>query len=208
MYASELMVDIETMGVEPGCAVLSIGAVVFDPYVVSTPQQLFDDGYYVNIALHGSLREGFFIDPDTEAWWEAQGSEAREALSENAIMPREAIRDFLLYCTNHKQKLSGVWANSPSFDCVILKKTTEMLGMRWPFPFYIWKDVRTLRYLCYPNGERPLFHPDMVAHHALHDAVNQALVVQHGYRELALSCNEHDRGQASRSSYDFLLHLD
>lgn len=61
---SHVMLDLETLGRGPGCVILSIGAVTFNP---------FGEGYKheftCNIEPEISKQLGFTVDPDTVAWW-------------------------------------------------------------------------------------------------------------------------------------------
>jgi len=80
------------------------------------------------------------------------------------------------------------WANSPSFDYVILEQATKSLGMRWPFFFSWYRDTRTLYDVAWPNGpeDRPQTNAG-VHHDARDDAIAQALMVQAAYKEIGLS---------------------
>jgi hypothetical protein len=61
-----VMVDIETLGTEPGCVVLSIGAVAFDK------EMGFVEDFYEVINTVDSFSEGLTYDNDTLAWWKKQ----------------------------------------------------------------------------------------------------------------------------------------
>ena len=67
-----VMVDIETLGREPGCVVVSIGAVEFG-YGIK-------DELDLDVAPTSCQRAGLDIDAETLAWWLTQGEAARSQL--------------------------------------------------------------------------------------------------------------------------------
>ena len=70
---TKVMADIETMGVTPGSAIVSLGAVKFDLTGIQ-------DKFYRRICLKSNLGMGLTIDPDTLSWWMKQSDGARAEL--------------------------------------------------------------------------------------------------------------------------------
>lgn len=160
-----VMLDLETAGVRPGCAVLSVGAMVFAPGR-STERNEF----YVEICHKSSRAHGMEFESATMEWWAQQATE----MPRGTVTLGDAMRAFELWVSNIPSRNGGaaqeVWANSPSFDCVILGEAMRRVGLTFPFHFSTWRDVRTLRAL-FPQlrlGNN---------HNALADATNQAAMV-------------------------------
>lgn len=158
-----IMIDLETLGTKPNSVTLSVGAVVFD-------KEGIHDKYYANIDLGDSLKKGYDVDASTVYWWLKQSAEAGCILSSNLKPVRTVLIDLQFFFKKHTPK--EVWANSPSFDLVMLKNAfnKENLDVLWNF----WdeRDYRT--FLNLTKQER--IHPTVV-HNALEDAIAQATTV-------------------------------
>ena len=156
----KLMIDLETLGTKPNSVILSIGAVAFD-------ENGIHDEFYVNVDLENSMALGFSIDPSTVYWWLKQSSEAGAVLGKNLTIADKAIKEFCSFvCRNEP---SEVWANSPSFDCVMLKSYFNKCDHGEPWAFWIERDYRTFLSLTSASRVYP-----SIAHNALEDAKAQA----------------------------------
>jgi DNA polymerase III epsilon subunit-like protein len=163
-----VMVDIETLGLERGAAILSIGAVRFGP-------GLLGDQYEGHISLSSAQEAGLEIDANTLEWWLDQDEQAREQLTKG-IDIREVLRSFSEWYGDADE----VWANSPSFDCELLEHAFEAVGMEAPWEFYDERDYRTVKTL----PVAPDTDHDGVEHDALDDAKHQAYVAAAALRRL------------------------
>jgi DNA polymerase III epsilon subunit-like protein len=155
-----VMVDIETLGLERGAAILSIGAVRFGPGRLG-------DQYEGYISLSSCQEAGLKIDADTLEWWLDQDEEARKQLTKG-IDIREVLRSFSEWYGDADE----VWANSPSFDCELLEHAFDAVGMEAPWEFYEERDYRTVKSL----SVAPDTDHKGVEHDALDDAKHQAYV--------------------------------
>ena len=153
-----VMVDIETLGRGPGCAILSIGAVRFNTY---GPGRTFDR----SIDLTSCEDAGLTLDAETLEWWLDQDDDAQHVLTGG-----DPLDDVLTDFADWLGDVEEIWANSPAFDCAILAAAYEALGRDVPWEFWQERDVRTLRAL---PGAVDLEH-EGVTHDALDDAVHQA----------------------------------
>jgi hypothetical protein len=163
-----LMVDIETLSTKPNAAILSIGAVGFHPTTVIESPPWF----YIEVDPE-SMGSEFNREPATLDWW------AKQAHQPTGSTPiQEALNNFLNFLSS--KKWCAIWANSPSFDLVILKSAFELCGLVWPLPYYIEHDVRTVNNLLLTKQQK--IKP---THHAIHDCQGQILRVQQGYSLLA-----------------------
>jgi hypothetical protein len=167
-----LMVDLETLSTEINAAILSIGAIVFNP---------LDDGvedcptFYQTIAIESNEREGRHISGSTVVWWLRQSEEARAALVTDTLPLHGALMRFQQWMIQYRP--IHCWANSPSFDCAILKHAFGQHNVHWPFAYWAERDLRTLKDAAYPNGDSPKVTYG-TAHGALDDAIKQAILVQ------------------------------
>ncbi len=66
--ATHAMIDIETLGTEPGSVVLSVGAVKFDPFNNIEP----NNGKHWMLDVDAQTNVGRLVDESTLAWWGKQ----------------------------------------------------------------------------------------------------------------------------------------
>ncbi|ELZ21566.1 endodeoxyribonuclease [Halosimplex carlsbadense 2-9-1] len=162
------MVDIETLGLEPGSAILSLGAVTFS-------ENGLGDEFYRVISLESCQEAGLKIDADTLEWWLSQDDAVTGILTGGDPLD-DVLRAFHSWFPTDAE----VWANSPSFDCEHLETAFSAVGMTEPWQFRDERDVRTLRSLpCAAEVEM-----DGDEHDALDDAKYQARIVSETLRSL------------------------
>lgn len=151
----DLMVDIETLSTRPNAAILSIAAVPFNP----------QSGKYSSEHFYQEIDEScygteFHIDPKTVAWWEGRAAYRPHGTTPPNIV-LEAFSDYLT-----QLRPTYIWANSPSFDLIILKEAFRFYNIVWPHDFWNERDARTIRAL----GNAPKFKP---THNAIQDCLLQ-----------------------------------
>jgi hypothetical protein len=153
-----VMLDIETLGQSPGCAILSVGAVRFN-------QRGLGAEFYRSVSREDCERLGLAVDEDTVAWWQDQPEAAREVLKGG-----DELQDVLRSLSFFYDGASEIWAKSPAFDVAILDEAYSRVGMESPWNFWDTRDVRTIEAL----PVAPEIEEDGVDHHALDDAKQQA----------------------------------
>lgn len=173
---NHVMIDIETMGTNPNAPIASIGAVFFNPKTGELGEQFYCRVDFENDMLNGAVPDG-----GTIKWWLRQSSEARAELicdDADATIIFRAVSDLSDWLTDNADNLKSlkVWANSPSFDLVIMKSKFERLGFDIPWKYWNEQDVRTIKEVGRALGvdARPFTGTQ---HNALHDAINQAALV-------------------------------
>lgn len=196
----DIMLDLETLGTKPGCAVLAIGAKVFDPYgddskaAPSPPNASF----YRNIDLFSSLMLGLTVDPATLDWWRTKDAAAQGALFAGKVLPKEAIRQFNEWIVlngkvySPQEKSLAVWAKSPGFDCHVIEHVADVVGitMEWHDDnrkqgFRYFRDVRTaIKMSGIDESSITAKETGRTQHFALDDCDVQILQVQAAYRML------------------------
>jgi DNA polymerase III epsilon subunit-like protein len=87
-----VMVDIETLGLDPGAAILSIGAVRFDTDGLGAT-------FERNIGLESCQEAGLTIDAGTLEWWLQQDADAQHVLTggESLVDALEALAEFYAF---------------------------------------------------------------------------------------------------------------
>lgn len=160
------MLDLETLGVEPGCPILSIGAVYWEPTTGELGQE-----FYCNIQISDSLKNGFTPNGATVEWWLTQSDEARGALFDHPKTVAAALIAFSNFVASPKD---CIWGNGPGFDNAILKAAYEQMGIEVPWYFRGDRDMRTLKTIAGLKGILlPSFIREGTYHHALDDAKHQ-----------------------------------
>jgi len=161
-----VMVDIETVGLNIGAAIVEIGAVEFG-------HRELGDTFHRSVSLTSSQEEGLTLDADTVEWWLGKhpevapevlvgGDDLGTALTQFATWLREAGAD-------------EVWANSPSFDLEQLEHAAEQVGIEMPWAYYEERDLRTLKAVPHGVDTDDIEH-EGTEHTALDDAIHQAWV--------------------------------
>ena len=197
----ELMVDLETMGTEESAPIITIGAVLFNPYVQNTFAALKPYSFQARIDIEDAVRHSSGISATTLKWWLTQEDAAIKALVNGEVLNlQDALRRLWRFATDrgwgdgHIRMLpvpERVWAKSPDFDCKILQYGCRQTNQIYPFRYYNQRCVRTAVDLAFPDGEdsRPVF-TEGVKHNAADDAINQALMIQACYAQLGLGTSD------------------
>lgn len=179
MYNTDIMIDLETLAVTPDAAILTIGAVKFDPFGRERDDPKMDS-FYAKIDLDSCHELGLVTSDDTIEWWASQSKEAQAAAfdPEGRLHIKDAFDQLYKFCWGAKR----VWSNGASFDVVICETVFRKLQKAVPWKFWEIRDVRT----AFDLGINPQ-RPPITAHHALEDAWNQAVGIQNVYNTLRSS---------------------
>ena len=182
-------IDLETMGVSADAVVLSIAAVAFDTKKISSELELRSHSFVVNCTEASNFALQRTFDQSTVDWWASQSNEAKMALQEpEPIHVVQAVKAFDTWVRSLPQRVCSVWANSPSFDHVILQHLYKQAGLRWPFSYHIERDCRTLKNICGAGLEFFTFQPK---HSALSDVLSEVAMIQlllQNLREHQIAC--------------------
>ena len=160
---SDIMIDLETLATSPNAAVLTIGAVKFDPFNNDIGNPTCEK-LYIRVDLDSCDELGLEVNDDTIAWW--------------ASHIREAFNQLYKFCWGAKR----VWSHGASFDTVICENIFRKLNKACPWKFWEVRCTRTL----FDIGINPE-RPPVLKHHALEDAWNQAVGVQNVFQRLRSS---------------------
>lgn len=169
------MADLETLGLQPGHTILSIGITLFDENGVG-------DKFYEVVSRESCRKYGLKEDPGTIAWWNKQSEEARLVLRE-AEQGRD-LKDVLVSLNSwlltkssgmydvEKHKIADfhMWGNGSDFDNAFLACAYAAVGKEPVWNFWNNRCYRTLKSL-FPHIK---FVRQGVYHNAADDAASQA----------------------------------
>lgn len=163
---TDLMVDLETLGTEPGCVILEIGLCAFNRHNSGRAWQAIS--IFPSIEEQTSL--GMKIDYNTMNWW-LEHPEAHEVQKSAARVPMaDAQAQLVNFWTGFCNKESYIWAKGTPFDISILRTI-----IMEPWGFRQIHDLRTLK-LIYPDW--PGSEMRLIDHVGRYDAMKQAEEVQ------------------------------
>jgi 3' exoribonuclease, RNase T-like len=161
-----IMLDLETLGQDTGCAIMSIGACMF------TPQGVSQCDFYKTISL--DFLKGT-IDPTTLKWWWQQKQETRdEFLSSKAQSHTDVLLAFVEWVRNvsHIDRDLRIWSHGATFDVEIIEAALKAENISIPWTYRDARDTRTV----YEMANVKVVEPK-IKHHALYDAIAQAEAV-------------------------------
>lgn len=164
-----VMVDLETLGTTPGCSILSIGAVAFDPV-----DKKLGDEFYIVVQRHSQMTLGLHEDKSTLEWWQRQSADAKKVLTDSALPDAIHLSVALGLFTDFLFQFGlsdvRIWGNGADFDNAILACCYRACNFELPWRF--WNNR------CYRTAKNLLPGPVMIRtgtlHNALDDAISQA----------------------------------
>lgn len=182
-----IMVDIETLSTAVNAAVLSIGAVEFDPFTGQIIRTFYSE-------LDLSEQDNRHVDPSTVQWWIGQCKDnpvnfelftKNNREKDNVSFALLRLKDFL-YGFNEISTIAtrmegyekiAVWACDPDFDIAILNDLYKEHNLPSPWRYSELRSVRTVRMLTQIAG---MDIPKQEANHnALDDCIRQAKEVSY-----------------------------
>lgn len=175
---NHIMLDLETLDTASSAVVISIGAVSFDPYSNALGYR-----FYVEMTedIADQQKKGRTISGDTVRWWVQQDTSAKRVFSESVdgvdrVSTLKALSLFDRFVANSGGKDVCVWGNGADFDNVILTSLYASYGIPTPWSFGRNRCYRTMKNL--GIGPRRPQVREGVHHHALDDAITQAVHLQ------------------------------
>lgn len=164
------MLDIETFSQGSNAFILQIAMKVFDPLGAKNTT----DFLVVNIDRH-LPQQGAELEISTIEWWDKQPIEVQEEVMSGTGTLQEALialNDFV-----EQKKITHIWANSPSFDCVIISNAFKRCEIENKLPeFWAWRDMRTAVAIANMMGANlPKLEN---THNAIEDVENQIKLVK------------------------------
>lgn len=177
--ANHMMIDLETLDTRPSAVVFQVGVLVFKDIVPEnfrTNLILEEKIYHLDIL--DQIMAGRTVDLETVRWWQTQKVDAWYRSANEITSTRDLFQDITYFYSKHEVKC--LWANSPSFDTVIMRSLRESLGISWKFPsFRQDMDLRTLKQMFKMNGRESPMPKKETTHNALQDCRDQFQEVVH-----------------------------
>jgi inhibitor of KinA sporulation pathway (predicted exonuclease) len=169
---NHVSLDLETWGKRAGCAIRSIGAVVFDPN--AGPHDVLSLTFYQNVTLASCEKMKLHVDPNTAKWWAEQGEAARDSLEMHQVHLKTAVLNFNTWFRTYNVEF--VWSHGAAFDVPIYEAVAVSVGFKPPWGHRGVRDTRTIFDLAGFSTEGLPFVG--TKHNALDDAIHQAKCVQ------------------------------
>jgi len=167
-----IMIDLETLDVQPSAHILSIGACLMHD---------MDRTFY---KVLGTKEQSRSISTSTIDWWVQQNQAAQdEVLIEIDVNLKETLEEFTDYIKG--SGATSFWSHGDDFDLVILSHAYHQLGMPVPWSFWNTRDTRTLIEVSKRILGRD-YEPDRQGtyHNAGDDALHQARWINRLWEEL------------------------
>lgn len=161
-----IMIDIETLGTQPGSLIMSIGA------------HDGRDSFEAQISIVSALEFGLTVDHETQQWWRKQNRTAWERACAGTTPLPTALRELAQWVADVRAGRSDeptghhirVWGDGATFDPVLLECAYRACGIPAPWTYTEVCCYRTLRNLL--DSKKPAAK---VGHTALSDATAQWL---------------------------------
>lgn len=198
MDLKHVMLDIETLGTGTNAAIVSIGALTFDPMLGQVMDPRDTRAFHVLIDLEHS-KQGGVIDAGTVKWWMQQSPEARNALFGQDPKAYDTLGVALAKFAQWAQGTTQLWSNGPLFDERIMREAfTRNQNDNFPHSYRASRCFRTIAQLVEDRGnDLKKLHAAMkvevgdklglVAHRAIDDCYSQAYAVCRFYQILGLA---------------------
>lgn len=175
---SHIMLDLETLGVIPGCVGMSIGAVEFFPH-----EKKLGKEFYCVVSKSSSLDHFLREEEDTVKWWNERDADAKVLLAEveedHALPLPEAmgrLNGYLRACNT--SKAIRLYGNGADFDNPILRVMYDAAKVKpyaQPFGGRCYRTLKNLDELFGPELRARKLERVGTYHNALDDAKSQAL---------------------------------
>jgi len=158
---TQIMLDLETLGQQPGSVIVAIGAVKFGNGEIH-------DTFYERVDAESCVALGLRMDVSTVLWWMKQNDEARKEITQPGIHLTQALLQFSLWMGDIDAE---VWGNGANFDNVLLSDAYDRALLKRPWKYYNDRCYRTVKNL---RPEIPMMRGG-THHNALDDARSQAM---------------------------------
>lgn len=115
---TDLMLDLETIGINPGVGLIQIAAVPFNVNTGEISKNIFS----MAINMQHQIDNGFNFDVSTLKWWKRTNNDLFEKLSKDKKTYNIVGKEFQSYFkTLDNYKNIRVWGNSARFDIGLLQ---------------------------------------------------------------------------------------
>lgn len=175
--------DLETLGTDPGDAILSISMVEFNIKTGKTGEE-----FYCSFDRSEWLARGYTYRQSTLEWWDSPSlADARDKLTVNRLPMLMGLEAALAYL-KRRNMTNGLWSRGYMDETMLKLAIRDALGIEDPWPYRAASDARTLlttieRVDPFADLDAPTFKG--IPHFALDDAIHEAHLVHAAHRYLA-----------------------
>lgn len=171
---NHLVISLQTLGVEPGCTILSIGAVQFN---IETGE--VGPKFYKAIDKKQSLLCGFIEEQKTIDWWKEQSIDAYMLAHSGRNSPIAVLKAFSCWLSEvFGDQPFVTYGNSARFDLGILHAAYRLCGLQYPIDSHFERDYRTLTTLSeWTKRVRFSFPFEGLRHDPVCDAQHRAKII-------------------------------
>jgi hypothetical protein len=175
MIYTDITLDIETLSLKPNALILSISAVAFNPFEITTD---FSNNPTMDLLLDFDKQQHRDVNPSTVDWWSKQDEKVKNKIfSDTGRIPiPEAIGQLIKFCWLKDR----IWCQGPTFDVTVLANIFDEYEKTLPWPYNAIRDSRTLLDLY--NVQQP-----PVTHDSIEDCIRQTMGVQQALRGLSVT---------------------
>ena len=177
----DIMLDLETLGVDSHSVITTISAVQFDLVTGEIGSQ-----FECSVDWQEQVDSGAIVNMETIRWWLLQSKEAISTMLKNS--PVGAVEACILFnkwlnsLGLENIKDVSIWGNGATFDNVILRNMYHRHKMVFLVPFWGDQDVRTLVKLSGVNIKEINF--DGIKHYGIDDCKHQIKYCHKCFKEL------------------------
>lgn len=168
-----LMIDLETLGTNPDCPVISLGAVFFDGTGLG-------ERFYAVLDVEAQMDAGRKASASTIKWWMGQGDAAKKVFREGGQDTKTVLEEFSQFCVIHGAWVQP-WSKGANFDIVIMEDLFRFYDLPVPWKY---SQVRCFRTFEKTNCQGVNIPFDGVQHDALADALHQATIAVEGLKRM------------------------
>jgi len=160
-----VMIDLETRALTPDAAIVSIGAVLFDPRY----NKVSDKSFYTELDWEVQNRH---ICSETTKWWLGLPMDIQ-----NSLYGLDGLSEQLVELGKWLPKDAKVWGNGSIFDIAMLENAYCQCDVDIPWKFWNIRDMRTIKdmYESQRGSLERKYDPNL--HNSLYDARLQAELV-------------------------------
>ena len=126
---SDITLDIESLSVKPNAQVLSISAIAFNPFEITTD---FSLNPKLDLLLTLEEQEGRDIQDQTVWWWSMREPEVQEKMFSD--VGRTSVDNSLEQLGKFIWQKERIWCQGPTLDITVLTDLYEFRGKNAPWP--------------------------------------------------------------------------
>ena len=174
MNYTDVTLDIETLSVRPNAQVLSISAIGFNPFEITTD---FTNNPKLDVIVSLEEQEHRDVQEDTLWWWTKRDQKVQDKMFSDVRTPVDESLDQLIKFCWQKNR---IWCQGPTLDITILIHLFEERKKGVPWSYGAVRDSRTLLDLV--EVEQP-----PVTHDSIEDCIRQTMGVQQALKKLGVT---------------------